>query len=186
MEELSMEVMTEKGTKRLVELLRADLVTAENKITEMVTTIEPLIGGNVQVVDYISDKTIMAWPTVAEYSREDIAGICYTADTGWQQCTVLTSRVSSVYWTDGCSPLNLKACGDLYFPTSMHASINGADYQMNPGWLKTADLVANADGTYTWKGWVDSYDTTGTYRIISTPNNLIELTITAVTAVEVK
>ena len=184
--------MTEKGTEELVKLLKQECSTVENRIAEITAAASKIKTKWLQAGTEINEKTVLAYPTIAANQATDIAGMYWENGT-WNKCTLWLSQHSMYNWTEGWSPLNLYACGDLYNPNFVQAVKDDGNY-LNCWikWMRTASLEIDkpiADGgrggLYVWKGWLDMISDEGP-RVISTPNNLIELTITAVSTVEVK
>ena len=180
-----MEVMTEKGTERLVELLKQDITDTEALITQL-SNIETTVKTRyIQEGNELNERTILAYPTIAEYSREDIKGMYWENGT-WNSCTILTGQMGT--WATGWSPLNIKACGPLYNNSFVQClKQDGSQLNCYAKWMRTAalDLDTSGQGMYIWQGYFDMVAEEGP-RIISTPNNLIRLCITGVKTLEVK
>ena len=175
------QVMTEKGTEELVKLLRADLVTIENNLTAERTYLDTLkVIGTVKKSTDLSAGTIFAKVVCADYARLDVVCDVYDyANKVWHKGT-LTDLTLGI--RDFQGSFNANFVGDIQSDYTVTAAFNGLEFSV-PLYIKTDKLVRISEGKYTWHWHIDTY--TPGYRIIQTPNNIIEGEIVSVEAWEV-
>ncbi len=175
-------VMTQPATQELVKLLKQDGKTIENNIQSMITELDKMKTGSVRMTNDLSEGTLYAVVSTAEYARTNVICDVYNYNTKAWSKSVLgdITRGSELWW----GQFNLYYCEPIYMP-NMYFTVNG--YQV-PCWAYTDKLVKIAEGNYTWHWHLDSCytDNAGVvHRVVQTPNNIMECEIISVSAWEV-